>query len=91
MNELKISCVIATHNRDEYLKEAINSAIKQIYHPLEIIISDNVPSQSTKLLVDEISQKSEVPIKYIGHKMGGKSSISMNLAVHLVKGDYIAF
>jgi len=91
MNEKNISCIIATHNRDEYLKEAINSAIKQIYHPLEIIISDNVPSQSTKLLVDEISQKSEVPIKYIGHKMGGKSSISMNLAVHLVKGDYIAF
>ena len=39
LNSKNISCVIPTHNRDEYLKEAINSAIKQSQAPIEIIIS----------------------------------------------------
>ena len=88
---IKISVVIATHSRDEYLKEAIFSSINQTYSPEEIIISDNVPSNETKLLIDEISQKSPVKIKYIGHHMGGRSSISMNLAVSSAQGNFIAF
>ena len=88
---IRYSVVIATHNRDEYLKEAIFSALNQTYSPDEIIISDNVSSNQTKELVNEISQGSQVKIKYIGHQMGGKSSISMNLAVYSAQGNYIAF
>lgn len=88
---IKISVVIATHNRDEYLKEAIISAINQTYSPEEVIISDNVPSNKTKALIEKISQQSQIKIKYIGHHMRGRSSISMNLAVSNSQGNYIAF
>ena len=40
-----ISCIIPTHNRDKYLSEAVYSAINQAYPPLEIIVSDNIPSK----------------------------------------------
>jgi glycosyltransferase involved in cell wall biosynthesis len=43
--KINISCVIATHNRDEYLKEAIYSVINQTFLPLEIIVSNNVPNK----------------------------------------------
>tara|TARA_B110000858_G_C17789535_1_gene469071 strand:- start:459 stop:1235 length:777 start_codon:yes stop_codon:yes gene_type:complete len=91
MNEKNISCVIATHDRDEFLKEAIYSAIKQTNTPFEIIISDNVPNKNTELLVKEIASKNSIPISYIGHKFGGRGCISRNLAVSKSKGDYIAF
>ncbi len=91
MNQKSISCVIPTHNRDKFLKEAIYSVINQTYSPLEIIISDNIPSKNTKSIVESIAEKSPVPISYIGHNMEGRSSISMNLAVSRSKGDYIAF
>ena len=91
MNQKSISCVIPTHNRDEFLKESIYSAINQSYPPVEIIISDNIPSKNTKSTVESIAQNSPVPISYVGHNMGGRSSISMNLAVSRSKGDYIAF
>ena len=91
MSQKKISCVIATHNRDEYLKEAIYSIIKQTNAPLEIIISDNVPSKDTEFLVKEIASKNSISINYIGHKLGGRGCISRNLAVSKAKGDYIAF
>ena len=90
-SNIQISVVIATHNRDEYLKEAVYSAINQTYPPVEIVISDNVPSKNTELLIEEISEKSAVPVKYIGHKMKGRSSISMNLAVSRSIGSYVAF
>ena len=90
-SSIQISVVIATHNRDEYLKEAIYSAINQTYSSIEIIVSDNVPSKNTKLLIEEISQESNVPVQYIGHKMKGRSSISMNLAVSKASGSFIAF
>ena len=56
MNQKNISCVISTHNRDEFLKEAIESVIQQNSPPIEIIVSDNVPSQSTKLLIETIAK-----------------------------------
>ena len=91
MSQKKISCVIATHNRDEYLKEAIYSIIKQTNPPLEIIISDNVPSKDTEFVVKEIASKNSISINYIGHKLGGRGCISRNLAVSKAKGEYIAF
>ena len=62
MNQKSISCVIPTHNRDEFLKESIYSAINQSYPPVEIIISDNIPSKNTKSTVESIAQNSPVPI-----------------------------
>ena len=89
--KINISCVITTHNRDEYLKEAIYSVINQTFLPLEIIVSNNVPNKKTQTVVKSMSEKSTVPIHYIEHSMNGKASISANLAVSKSKGDYIAF
>ena len=89
--KINISCVITTHNRDEYLKEAIHSVINQTFLPLEIIVSNNVPNKKTQTVVKSMNEKSTVPIHYIEHSMNGKASISANLAVSKSKGDYIAF
>lgn len=86
-----ISCVISTHNRDDYLKDAVNSVINQTQPPLEIIVSNNLPNEKTKNIILEISKKTDVPIQYIEHHMKGRGSISMNLAVNKSKGDFIAF
>jgi len=91
MVKLNISCIIPTHNRDNFLKEGVYSAINQTFPPVEIIVSDNVPSKKTQSLIEEIAETSSVPIHYIGHKLLGRSSISMNLAASKAKGDFIAF
>lgn len=91
MENKNITCVITTHNRDAYLKEAVYSAINQTTPPFEIIISNNLPNEKTQTLINTISEKSTVPIKYIEHSMKGRGSISANLAASMAKGDYIAF
>jgi len=91
MKKKNISCIIATHNRDKLLKEAIYSVIKQTYSPVEIIISNNIPNKKTRAIIEKISKKSSVPINYIEHRMKGRGAASVNLAASSAKGDYIAF
>tara|TARA_B100000900_G_scaffold301215_1_gene259796 strand:- start:740 stop:1522 length:783 start_codon:yes stop_codon:yes gene_type:complete len=86
-----VSCVIATHNRDEFLKEAIHSVIRQSQPPVEIIVVNNLPNQKTQQLIEKIGKKSHIPVNYFEHYMKGKGSISMNLAVTKAKGELIAF
>jgi glycosyltransferase involved in cell wall biosynthesis len=91
IDQIDISCVIATHNRDNFLKQAIKSAIKQTHPPIEIIIVNNIPNKRTKLIVKIITKTSSIPIKYIEHSMMGKGSISKNLGASKCKSKYIAF
>ncbi|WP_440650497.1 glycosyltransferase family 2 protein [Candidatus Pelagibacter sp. HIMB1495] len=91
MRKKNISCVITTHNRDEYLKDAIYSIIKQTYSPLEILISNNIPNKKTQKIIKTISKKTQVPINYLEHNMRGRGAASANLAASKAKGDYIAF
>jgi glycosyltransferase involved in cell wall biosynthesis len=48
---LKVSIIIPTYNRANYLQKAIESALAQDYDSLEIIVSDNASSDSTEDLV----------------------------------------
>ena len=49
-----ISCIIATHNRDEFLIEAVNSIINQSKSPSEIIISNNYPNKKLNYLLKKL-------------------------------------
>ena len=48
MRELpKVSIIIPTYNRDNYLNQAIESALSQDYKNLEVILSDNASTDNT--------------------------------------------
>ncbi|MBD2774457.1 glycosyltransferase family 2 protein [Iningainema tapete] len=47
-----VSVIIPTYNRVEYLKEALNSAVKQTYQNIEIIVSDNCSTDNTQAVVE---------------------------------------
>lgn len=89
--QINISCVIATHNRDSFLKEAVKSAIEQSYSPKEIIIVNNLPNKHTSKTVKTLTKTTSIPIKYIEHSMRGKGSISKNLGASKCKSKYLAF
>jgi len=42
-----VSYILLSYNQQEYIAEAVNSAIEQTYKPLEIIISDDCSTDST--------------------------------------------
>lgn len=82
---MKISCIIPTYNRNEFLIEAVNSVLNQTFPPDEIIIVNNGVS-SVKLpdeMVEKVSVYNIVPNAGV--------SQARNFGAALAKGDYLAF
>jgi glycosyltransferase involved in cell wall biosynthesis len=54
---LLVSVIIPTHNRKEYLKDAVNSIQNQTYQNFEIIIVDDFSDDKTEDYVKSLSDK----------------------------------
>lgn len=85
----KISVIIATYNRENYLKTAINSVLKQSYKDVEIIIIDDCSKDNTKNTVENI--KSDV-IKYHRNDSNKGCGYSRKLGMEkFATGKYVIF
>ncbi|MBK1986704.1 glycosyltransferase family 2 protein [Sphaerospermopsis aphanizomenoides BCCUSP55] len=82
-----VSVIIPTYNRQEYLKEAIASAVKQTYQNIEIIVSDNCSSENPQSLVESFGDSR---IKFWRHPENvGMLNNQMN-AFQMARGKYVA-
>lgn len=82
---IKISCIIPTCNRPEFLKKAIESVLSQTVLPMEIIIVNN--GKDRIKLADEILSKVIIhnTEPYIG------ASAARNVGAKMAKGEILAF
>jgi glycosyltransferase involved in cell wall biosynthesis len=62
----KISIIIPTYNRANYLEQAIESALAQDYPNLEVIVSDNASTDNTQEIVKKFIQ--DYRLKYVINK-----------------------
>jgi len=84
----KVSVIIPTYNRAEFLRSAIESALTQTYTDLEIIVSDDKSTDHTKEVVRSFIDERT---KYIRNKGKKGVSAARNSAILASKGEYIAF
>lgn len=93
VSNIKISAIICTLNRVDYLAKSLQSLINQTLHPsfYEIIVVDNGSFDTSKELVDTISCKfPEINICYIYEPVMGLSN-ARNSACLVARGEYVAF
>lgn len=81
-----ISVCIATYNRKDYLREAIDSVFRQTYKDYEVIILDDGSTDGT----EEMIQQLNLPIRYYKQPNHGQPQTN-NRLVELAKGQYICF
>ncbi|MBQ3366884.1 MAG: glycosyltransferase family 2 protein [Acidaminococcaceae bacterium] len=79
-----ISVVVVTYNRARYLKEALDSILRQTFKNYEIILVDDGSVDNTKEIVEQYEG-----IRYIYQEHGGISK-ARNTAVKAAKGKWIA-
>jgi glycosyltransferase involved in cell wall biosynthesis len=79
-----VSVIIPCYNGEAFLKEAIESALAQSYHRVEIIVVDDGSTDSSP----EIAQR--LPVRYIRQPNRGLTA-SRNLGVRESRGSYIVF
>ena len=91
MNHYNISVIIPNYNRKEELIRAIESALKQTYSPIEIIVVDDQSNFDIKTFLDNSFNCSSQNIKLHINKKNSGAAKSRNIGIDLSKGDYIAF
>lgn len=84
-----ISVIIPVYNTKNYLKNCLNSIVKQTYNNLEIIIIDDGSQDGSGEICDAYAKK-DPRIKLIHQKNAGLSS-ARNAALKIATGDYITF
>ena len=83
------SIIVLTKDRNKFLKKAINSIQIQKKKPIEILILDNSPSKTAKLLC--LEKKYSKKIKYFSLSKINNVAKLRNLLAKKAKGNYLAF
>ncbi|MBZ5964360.1 glycosyltransferase family 2 protein [Leuconostoc gelidum subsp. gasicomitatum] len=86
-----VSILMTTYNRQEYVKECIQTIIAQSYKNIEFIIVDDLSTDDTEFEVKNILTKNYIPFKFI--KTEGKKGPGLNkrLGWEHIRGEYIIF
>ncbi len=84
-----VSVVMNCFNGERYIKESINSVMKQTYQNWELIIFDNFSDDGSKKIIDEYTKDKR--IKYFKSKSHLKLYDARNQAVNLSSGKFICF
>ena len=89
MNSPLISVIVPVYKVEAYLEKCVNSIINQTYKNLEIILVDDGSPDRCGEMCDEFA-KQDSRIRVI-HKENGGQSTARNMALDIMKGDYVGF
>lgn len=82
----KVSVIIPTYNRSQYLRNSIDSVLNQSYQDFELIVVDDGSTDDSK----EVLSKFNGRIRYFYQENMGVSA-ARNKGIREAKGEYIAF
>ena len=81
----KVSVIIHTYNREDYISETIESVLAQTYKDFEIIVIDDGSTDNTKKKLERFNSK----IKIIEQK-NSERAVSRNNGIKAASGKYIS-
>lgn len=86
MESQLVSVIIPTYNRAEYLKETIESVLRQTYTHFELLILDNCSTDHTSEI---IKQYNDPRIKYLRHESNIRGLANWSYGIYSAKGEYM--
>ena len=82
-----ISVIIATYNKEKYIKRAIDSVLNQTYKNIEVIIADGGSTDNTKKVIEPFLSNQRV--RYV-YKKDKSPAEGRNNGIEIARGKYIA-
>lgn len=83
----RITIIIPTYKRPEFLKEAIASCLAQTHPPYALLIGDDSPDNITQDLVASIQATTTIPIHYIHHHPALRQAGNVNALMQRVESE----
>jgi hypothetical protein len=87
MTSGSVSIITPAYNQSSYLREAVQSAIEQTYHDIEIIVVDDGSTDQTRQVAESFSDSR---VRYFYQTNQGLSA-ARNTGIRLAQGDFITF
>ena len=84
-----VSIIVPVYKVEQYLKRCMDSVLNQIYKNIEVILVNDGSPDNCPALCDEY-EKIDSRVRVI-HKENGGLSSARNVALDIVKGDYVFF
>ena len=85
-NNVKVSVIIPTYNREKYIRDAIDSVLSQTYRNFEIVVADDGSTDNTVKILKEYGDK----IRWKSQKNRGPAS-AKKFGTSMAKGEYLAY
>lgn len=82
-----VSIGMPVWNAENYIREALNSILKQTFKDFELIISDNGSTDTTQKICEQYARKDK-RIKYVRHETNQGAAWNYNYVVGLASGKY---
>ncbi|MGH7774566.1 MAG: glycosyltransferase family 2 protein [Candidatus Binatia bacterium] len=83
----KVSVIIPTYNRAEFLRSAIRSVLNQTFQDFEIIVIDDASENNTEEVVRSFG---DIGIRYFRHELNKGNAAARNTGIKNSGGHYIA-
>ena len=89
-NNMLVSIIVTSYNYQQYIKDTINSVLKQTYKNLELIVIDDASTDSSVEIIKEIAgNDSRIKLILNNENLGLKKSIQK--ALKEASGEWISF
>lgn len=88
--EQLVSIITPVYNSEEFLKETIESVLRQSYENWELILVDDCSTDSSRKIISDYANKDR-RIKPVFLKKNSGAGFSRNSGIDNAKGDLIAF
>jgi len=84
----KVSIVLPTYNGAKYLRQSIDSCLKQTYKNIELIIVDDGSIDETPQIITSYQDEK---IKYIKHDKNKRLPQALNTGFEMASGEYLTW
>lgn len=85
----KVTVIIPVYNMERYLKECLDSVMKQDLENIEILFIDDGSTDTSPEILDDAA-KNDIRIRVI-HRENQGVAVSRNIGIKKAKGTYVAF
>ena len=91
MEKIKVSIIIPVYNNSKYLRDCLNSVLKQTLDNIEIIAIDDCSTDDSFDILKEYQSKYQEKLKIIRNNKNMGVGYTRNLGISLSSGKYIGF
>lgn len=87
----RFSVIIPVHNVEDYLEKCLDSVLNQSFHDFEVIVIDDVSTDSSRDIARRYAEKYSSVIKLIEHKVNTRQGGARNTGIEAANAQYLMF